>query len=448
MSSLKFPENFIWGYATAAFQIEGAVAEDGKGESIWDRFSHTPGKIRNGANADIACDHYHRYREDVKIMKEIGTQSYRLSLSWPRIIPEGKGKINPKGLDFYKRLLGELHENGIVPAVTLYHWDLPQKLQDIGGWVNRDVASYYEEYCALMYREIGDLIPIWITHNEPWCVSFLSNWYGVHAPGNRDFKTAAQVAYNILYSHGLALRAFRESGRKGEIGITLNFTPVYPASDREEDVKAAAVYDGFYNRWFSDPILKGSFPQDMVDLYRSKGFLPEIRENDLALMSKPVDFLGVNYYTTNLIRHDSSQQPLETDIVSRGFPVTACGWEVHPEGLYDHLTRLRRDYGNIKIMVTENGAAYDDSVSEDGEVCDQARIDYLRDHFIQTHRAISDGVNVTGYYLWTYCDNFEWAEGITKRFGLVYVDYPTQKRIVKQSGKWFREIMKSNTVDA
>ncbi len=447
MSVLEFPKDFLWGYATAAYQIEGAVAEDGKGESIWDRFTHTPDKILDGKNGDITCDHYHLYKEDVRIMKELGTKSYRFSLSWPRIIPGGKGQINQKGVDFYKRLLTSLHENGIVPAVTLYHWDLPQKLQDIGGWANRDTALYYEEYCAKMYQQLGDLIPIWITHNEPWCVSFLSNWLGIHAPGNKDFKTAAQVSYNILYSHGLGVRAFRDSGRKGEIGITMNFTQIYPASEKEEDIKAAQRYDGYYNRWFLDPVLKGSFPADMSEHYQSRGLLPEMSDQDLELMSQPLDFLGVNYYTSNLIKHDSSQQPLETSVVSRNLPVTSCGWEVHPEGMYDLLVRIRRDYGDIKILITENGAAYEDTVSESGEVNDPARIDYLQKHYVQTHRAIQDGVNITGYYVWSYCDNFEWAEGFTKRFGLVYVDYPTRKRIVKSSGRWFRDVMIRNAVE-
>ncbi|HEY1405139.1 MAG TPA: GH1 family beta-glucosidase [Spirochaetota bacterium] len=444
MSLLEFPKNFLWGYATAAYQIEGAVNEDGRGESIWDRFAHTPGKIANGDNGDIACDHYHRYEEDVQLMADLGVNSYRFSLSWSRIFPNGKGAINQKGLDFYKRVLASLQHHNISPAVTLYHWDLPQALQDKGGWGNRDTTDYFEEYSARMFDTLGDIVPVWITHNEPWCVSFLSNWLGIHAPGNRDFKSAVEVSHNLLLSHGKSVRAFRQSGRKGEIGITLNFYPTYPATDREEDVLASARYDGHFNRWFADPVLKGSYPADIVEYYRTKELLHTFPDDDLRIISQPVDFLGVNYYSSNLLRHDTSQQPLETAIVSRDLPKTAMNWEIHPEGLYDLLTRLRRDYGDIKIMITENGSAYDDVITDNGEILDQLRIDYLRDHYAQTYHAIQSGVNVTGYYVWTLYDNFEWAEGFSKRFGLVYIDYKTQKRIPKLSAKWNRDVMRKN----
>lgn len=446
MSKITFPKDFLWGVATASYQIEGAWKEDGKGESIWDRFSHIPKKVANGDTGDVACDHYHLYPEDVKLLKELGVKTYRLSISWPRIFPEGKGQPNEKGMEFYKNLIKLLVENDIKPAVTLYHWDLPQKLQDIGGWANREVVDYYEQYARYVFKELGDLVPIWITHNEPWVVSFIGNWEGRHAPGITDFSTALQVSHHLLLSHGKAVRAYREMGFEGEIGITLNLVPVYPdpSSHNEEDAAAAIRRDGFQNRWFLDPVFKGRYPADMINWYSKKVVVPVITQEDLDIISTPVDFLGINYYMPGYIKADPDAWPLELKHVFTGKDRTAMGWEIYPEGLYDLLVRLHKDYNGIKIMVTENGAAFNDIVNREGKVEDDNRLDFLYKHFIQAYRAIQDGVNLTGYYVWSFMDNFEWAEGYAKRFGITYVDYKTQKRIIKKSGHWYKEVIKNN----
>ncbi|WP_094550661.1 GH1 family beta-glucosidase [Petroclostridium xylanilyticum] len=446
MSKITFPKDFLWGVATASYQIEGAWKEDGKGESIWDRFSHIPKKVANGDTGDVACDHYHLYPEDVKLLKELGVKTYRLSISWPRIFPEGKGQPNEKGMEFYKNLIKLLVENDIKPAVTLYHWDLPQKLQDIGGWANREVVDYYEQYARYVFKELGDLVPIWITHNEPWVVSFIGNWEGRHAPGITDFSTALQVSHHLLLSHGKAVRAYREMGFEGEIGITLNLVPVYPdpSSHNEEDAAAAIRRDGFQNRWFLDPVFKGRYPADMINWYSKKVVVPVITQEDLDIISTPVDFLGINYYAPGYIKADPDAWPLELKHVFTGKDRTAMGWEIYPEGLYDLLVRLHKDYNGIKIMVTENGAAFNDIVNREGKVEDDNRLDFLYKHFIQAYRAIQDGVNLTGYYVWSFMDNFEWAEGYAKRFGITYVDYKTQKRIIKKSGHWYKEVIKNN----
>lgn len=444
MSKISFPDNFLWGAATASYQIEGAYKEDGKGESIWDRFSHTPGKVYNGDTGDVACDHYHLYKEDIELLKNLGLKAYRFSISWPRIFPEGKGSPNVKGMDFYKRLVSLLAENGIKPAVTLYHWDLPQKLQDIGGWANRDTAGYFEQYARYVFSELGDTVPIWITHNEPWVVSFIGNWQGSHAPGITDFSTALQVSHNLMLSHGKAVKAYRESGYKGEIGITLNMNSVYPLTESEEDKKAASRFDGYHNRWFADPILKGKYPEDMLEWYHNRVVIPEITAEDLSIISTPIDFLGVNNYFSSYMRNDSSVWPIESIGVDKGMDKTEMGWEIYPEGLYDLLMRLHKDYNGIKLLITENGAASNDIINREGNVEDDNRLDYLYRHLFQANRAIRDGANLAGYFAWSLMDNFEWAYGYSKRFGLVYVDYKTQKRIIKKSGHWYMQVIRDN----
>jgi beta-glucosidase len=444
MTILTFPQDFTWGVATASYQIEGAAREDGKGESIWDRFSHIPGKVKNGDTGDIACDHYHLYPEDVKLLKEIGVKSYRFSISWPRIYPDGKGEVNRKGIKFYRNLINLLIENDITPAVTLYHWDLPQKLQDIGGWANREVTDYFETYARTIFKEFGDLVPTWITHNEPWVVAMLGNAWGVHAPGITDPSTAILVAHNLLLSHGKAVRAYREMGFKGEIGITLNMSPAYPASDSEKDRAAAWRQDGFNNRWFADPVLKGSYPQDMVEWFKDRLVLPEFSKEDMEIISTPTDFLGINFYSRGVIAADENEPALGLRGVDTGNDKTEMGWEIYPQGLYDLLLRLHKDYNGIKLMITENGAAFNDMVNRNGEVEDDNRLDYLYRHFIMAHKLIQDGVNLSGYYVWSFMDNFEWAEGYSKRFGITYVDYRTQKRILKKSGNWYKEVIKNN----
>lgn len=445
MNQIIFPKDFLWGVATASYQIEGAWKEDGKGESIWDRFSHIPGKVVNNDNGDVACDHYHRYEDDVKLLKELGVKTYRLSISWTRIFPDGKGTPNPKGIEFYKKLIKLLSDNDIVPAVTLYHWDLPQKLQDIGGWANREVTDYFEQYARYVFQELGDMVPIWITHNEPWVVAFCGNWMGVHAPGITDFKTAVQVSHHLLLSHGKAVKAYRELGFKGEIGITLNMGSSYPYSQTPEDKKATSINDGYFRRWFADPVIKGAYPKDMLELYGEKEVLPEcILEGDLDIISTSVDFLGVNYYSSHWFKLNESQWPLMIDGVSTDRDVTTMDWEIVPQGLYDLLKRLHEDYNGIKIYITENGRASDDIINREGKVEDDDRLDYLYQHFIQAQKAINDGVNLAGYYVWSFMDNFEWACGYKKRFGITYVDYKTQKRIIKKSGHWYKQVIKDN----
>ena len=353
-----FPPNFVWGAATASYQIEGAWQAGGKGESIWDRFSHTPGKIENGDTGDTACDHYHRWREDIGLMQALGLRAYRFSIAWPRVLPNGRGPANPAGLDFYDQLVDGLLAAGIQPYVTLYHWDLPQALQDRGGWGNRDVAHWLADYADLVSRRLGDRVQHWITHNEPWVVAFLGEWFGVHAPGGRDLRRALLVSHHLLLSHGLALEPLRaNAGASAQLGITLNFYPIYPASDRMEDEAAVRRQDGFINRWFMDPLTRGRYPDDMLALF--EGQMIEPQAGDMAIISRPLDFLGVNYYSRTVCQA-SPEAPLYVETVPQGGEHTAMGWEVYPEGLYDLLLRLHRDYAPRSLFVTENGAAYAD----------------------------------------------------------------------------------------
>lgn len=431
----KFSKDFVWGVATASYQIEGAFDEDGRGESIWDRFSKTPGKILNGHTGDVACDHYHRYKEDVALIKELGVDSYRFSLAWPRIIPQGSGSINQKGIDFYKRLIDELLKQGISPTVTLYHWDLPQVLEDQGGWLNRDTAKYLRDYAVVAFEELSYGVDTWITLNEPWCSANLGYGTGEHAPGKKDFGSVVTASHHLLLAHGLVLEAYRELNLKEKIGITLNLYHQYPESDRPEDLDASRIADGLQNRWYLDPLFKGAYPADMTEMIALVE--PHIQDGDLELISMPKDFLGVNMYSRNIVKADENGQPLSMPPVQ---PITAMGWEVYPEGLYDLLVRVDKDYGPIPIYITENGAAYEDRV-ENGRVADKERKDYLERHFAQAARAIQAGVPLKGYYVWSLLDNFEWAFGYERRFGIVYVDFETQERILKDSAIWYRQFI-------
>lgn len=447
MAERLFPKEFLWGAATASYQVEGAFDEDGKGESIWDRFSHTPGKVLNGDTGDVACDHYHRYRDDVKLMRNLGLKAYRFSISWPRIFPSGGGRPNQKGLDFYRSLVDALLNAGIKPVATLYHWDLPQALQDKGGWPQRDTAEYYADYAAYMFEKLGDSVALWITHNEPWVVSVLGYGIGVHAPGIRDLSLAVKAAHNLLLSHGKAVKIFRDLKLgDSKIGITLNLTPVYPASSSEADKEAARRYDGFSNRWFLDPIFKGRYPEDLMEVFGGAGYLPQIDSHDFDVIAAPIDFLGVNYYTRTVVQASEANRPLMASQVEPKTNITEMGWEIYPQGLYDLLTRIHKEYGGPLIYITENGAAFKDTVNESGEVEDNQRIDYFKQHFIRLHEAIRDGVKVAGYFAWSLMDNFEWAYGYSKRFGIVYVDYPTQERIPKKSALWYRGVIEENGV--
>ena len=445
---IKFPKDFTWGVATSSYQIEGAVNEDGRTPSIWDIFSKTEGKTYQGHTGDVACDHYHRYKEDVKIMKEIGVKAYRFSIAWPRIFPE-EGKYNPKGMDFYKRLVDELLKRDIMPVATIYHWDLPQWAYDKGGgWLNRDSVKWYLEYASKLFEELGDVVPLWITHNEPWCSSILSYGIGEHAPGHKNYREALIAAHHILLSHGEAVKAFREMNIKGsKIGITLNLTPAYPASEKEEDKLAAQYADGFANRWFLDPIFKGNYPEDMMELYNKIiGEFDFIKEGDLETISVPIDFLGVNYYTRSIVKYDEDSM-LKAENVPGPGKRTEMGWEISPESLYDLLKRLDREYTKLPMYITENGAAFKDEVTEDGRVHDYERIEYIKEHLKAIARFIEEGGNLKGYFVWSLLDNFEWAHGYSKRFGIVYVDYETQKRILKDSAFWYKEVIERNAIE-
>jgi beta-glucosidase len=446
MPRLIFPKGFIWGASTSAYQIEGGYKDDGKGESIWDRFTHTSGKIFNNDTGDVACDHYHLYENDVKLLKELGLKSYSFSISWPRIFPDGIGKPNQMGIDFYRNLANLLIDNGITPAVTLYHWDLPQKLQDMGGWAIREMAEYFDYYARYVFQELRDVVRIWKTFNEPWVTSFIGYWYGGHPPGIANHSIALAAAHNIMLAHGMAVRSFREMGMKGEIGIVLNLNPIYPASEDDKDLAAARRYGDFYNGWFLDPILKGQYPEELVKWLSGKVEIPKIENGDLELIRTPIDFLGINSYTFNCVAHDLEKEPLQVAFMNTGKAKTDSGWEIFPEGMYDLLMYLHREYNGIKMMVTENGAAFKDTVDNDGKVEDDSRISYLNDHIFQVYRAIRAGVNIAGYYVWSLMDNFEWNAGYSKRFGLIYVDYQTQKRTVKKSGRWYKQIIQNNGI--
>ncbi len=431
------PKDFLWGVASAAYQIEGAVNEDGRGQSIWDVFSHTKGKTFGGDTGDLACDHYHRYPEDFRMMKQLGLKNYRLSIAWPRLLPEGHGTVNQKGLDFYDRLIEELLENGIDPSVTLYHWDLPNALQEKGGWANRDTAYRFEDYAGLIYRHFGDRVKRFITHNEPWCTAVLGHFIGEHAPGLHDEKLTALAAHHVLVSHGLAVQAYRDLNLDGEVGITLNLNPVYAASHHDKDNFAANIQDVFSNRWFLDPIFKGQYPAELEQVV---GSLKELHQaEDLAIISRPIDFLGINFYSYSIVEYDDGS-PLHVKNVTPKDRVTDMGWPVLGSSLTDLLMRLKNDYGSLPLYITENGAAYVD-VLEDGKVHDPDRIDYLADHFEAMAEAIRRGVDLRGYYLWTFMDNFEWAYGYSKRFGIVYTDYATQQRIPKDSALWYADVI-------
>ncbi|HEV8516802.1 MAG TPA: GH1 family beta-glucosidase [Candidatus Limnocylindrales bacterium] len=452
---MRFPDGFLWGVATAAYQIEGAVQEGGRGESIWDRFSHTPGRTRNGEDGDVACDHYHRWSEDVDLMASLGIPAYRFSVAWPRVQPSGSGPANGQGIDFYARLVDGLLARGIAPVATLYHWDLPQALQDRGGWPSRDTVGRYVDYAAIVYRALGDRVRLWVTHNEPWVAAFLGHEIGIHAPGLTDRSAALRAGHHLLLSHGRTLEAYRAEGLSAPIGITLNLWPVEPASDRDEDVEATRTADGYNIRWFLDPLFGRDYPADMVDRFAALGHpLDAVQGTDMAAIAAPLDFLGVNYYSRSQVRADPSR-PLGYTIVDpaeRGLPTTAMGWLIDPPGLRDLLVRVRDEYSSadgreVPLYITENGAAFEESAAPGDAVQDDGRIDYLRSHIEAAGEAISAGVPLRGYFVWSLLDNFEWAEGYRPRFGIVRVDYPTQRRTPKASADFYRRVVEVNGTD-
>jgi beta-glucosidase len=441
-----FPKSFTWGVATASYQIEGGAHEECRGESIWDRFARQPGKVYKQQNGEIACDHFHRYPEDVQLMADLGIQSYRFSFAWPRLFPE-EGKFNREGLEFYKRLLDELEAKGIMPAATIYHWDLPTWLQDKGGWTNRETVDHFVMYAKVLFEAFGSRIKSWITHNEPWCAAFLGYALGVHAPGHTDWNEALSASHHLLLSHGKVIEAYRSMGLDGEIGITLNLSPAVPATDTPKDAAASERSDGFANRWFLDPIFKGSYPVDMMTLYEKRfGPLHFVKEGDLDTISARMDFLGINYYSHNIIEDDENNDILGAGTISETENVTDMGWGIHPESLYHLLTRIKTDYSEIPLYITENGAAYPDQ-KIDGKVEDHDRIKYLQDHFEAALRFIEEKGNLKGYYVWSFMDNYEWAFGYSKRFGIIYVDYETLERTPKESYKWYQKVIQKNQID-
>ena len=457
----EFPNDFLFGVATAAYQIEGAAHEDGRADSIWDAFARVPGAVVDGHDGEVACDHYHRYESDVELMADLGLQTYRFSTSWARIRPDG-GPVNSKGLDFYSQLVDSLLAKNIKPWLTLYHWDLPQALQEKGGWANRDTAALFAEYALDVHAVLGDRVDAWTTLNEPWCSSFLSYIGGEHAPGIQDPEQGLAAGHHLLLAHGLAIRELRAANPKLQLGITLNMTVADPADPMDEgDVDAARRIDGQHNRFFLDPIFRAEYPLDVINDVAAFGFEKYVHDGDLAIISTPIDALGVNYYrgeavsthpaSTQLHSAAPSERPKRSPFPAaegvhshpRGLPVTAMDWEVQPEGLTRLLKRIKDEYTGsaIKLYVTENGAAYDDVVGDDGVVHDAARAEFLRLHLGAILDAIDLGVDVYGYFYWSLMDNYEWAWGYHKRFGIVRVDYETQQRTVKDSGLEYKRII-------
>ena len=432
-----FPKDFYFGTATASYQIEGAAAEDGKGPSIWDVFSHTPGKTFNGETGDVACDYYHRHKEDIQIMKDIGLNAYRFSISWPRVMPDGKN-FNQKGIDFYNRLVDELLEAGITPFVTLYHWDLPYALYEKGGWLNPDIAMYFRAYSTFMFDELGDRVKHWITLNEPWCSSFLGYFTGEHAPGHQNLQEAIFAAHNLLRAHGYAVQSFREEVKDGKIGLTNVTMKVEPGDSKPESFLVAGLVDKIVNAWFHDPIVFGKYPEEAVKSYLERGL--QVPSDELSIISSPIDFFGVNYYTRTLVAYDENS-PLGFSYVQGNLPKTEMGWEIYPQGLFETLINLKERY-KLPLYITENGMAGPDNI-ENGRIKDTYRIEYLEKHFETALSAIEAGVDLRGYFIWSLMDNFEWAHGYSKRFGIVYVDYATQKRILKDSALWLKDFIKS-----
>jgi beta-glucosidase len=470
-SGTSFPADFVWGTATAAYQVEGAAAEDGRTASIWDTFSHTPGKVRNGDTGDIAADHYHRYRDDVALMKDLGLKAYRFSVSWSRVQPTGRGPAVERGLDFYRRLTDELLAAGITPVATLYHWDLPQELEDAGGWPQRETADRFAEYAGIMARALGDRVGVWTTLNEPWCSAFLGYGSGVHAPGRTDPAAALRAAHHLNLAHGKAIGALRaDLPATAQTSITLNLHQVRPLTAGAEDVEAARRIDAVGNRVFTGPLLDGAYPADLLaDTAHIVDWGQLVRDGDLAEISRPIDLLGVNYYAPTVVSmpaagtdptagtkndgHGASDHSPWTGSEHVSFhlandDLTAMNWAIDPDGLHTLLTGLAQAYPDLPLMVTENGAAFDDYISPEGVVNDPQRIAYLHAHLDAVRRAVADGADVRGYFLWSLLDNFEWSYGYSKRFGAVYVDYATQRRVPKASAHWYADVIRRNALPA
>lgn len=448
LASSQFPQGFLFGAATASYQIEGAPVAHGKGTSIWDVFTGKRGKIHNGDTGDVACRHYYKMQEDVNLMKELNLQAYRFSISWPRVMPQGMDGVNRKGLDFYDRLVDELLLKGIEPWITLYHWDLPQALQEKGGWTNRDIAEWFADYVDAVMQRLGDRAHNWITLNEPKIFTMLGNLLGMHAPGYKNPWKYFRAVHNALRAHGRAVQVIRSYGERHRVGITLDLSPIYPERDIPKDRAAAERAHQALNRFFLDPVLKGEYPE-----FRKKVrlFMPVIRSGDMDLIHQPLDFLGINNYSRSFVRASrvpgfrfmANTDVAEHEFVRDGVQYTAMGWEVYPRGIYELLTMIRDEYENIPVYITENGAAYSDVMEEDGTVNDNLRRDFLKSYLSEVQRACDEGAACRGYFVWSLLDNFEWAEGYAKRFGLIHVDYPSGTRTIKNSGYWYRDFIAS-----
>ncbi|MGQ4513328.1 GH1 family beta-glucosidase [Streptomyces sp. DW26H14] len=462
--AISFPPGFLWGTATASYQIEGAAREDGRTASIWDVYSHTPGRVLNGDTGDVADDHYHRWREDLGILADLGVGAYRFSVAWPRVQPTGSGPANAKGIDFYSRLVDGLLEKGVQPVATLYHWDLPQELEDAGGWPVRETAYRFAEYAGIVADALGDRVRTWTTLNEPWCSAFLGYGSGVHAPGRTDAADSLRAAHHLNLAHGLAVRELRERlPQEAQVSVTLNLHQVRPVGDSPQDVDAARRIDGTANRVFLGPLLDGAYPDDVLADTAHLTDWSFVKDGDTDIIRQPLDFLGVNYYSPTLVSYnkDGAEQgsdghgasahspwPAGDGVVFHQAPgpKTAMGWGIDPTGLYDLLVRVGREYPDLPVVITENGAAFDDRIGADGLVDDPERIAYLRGHLSEVHRALASGVDVRGYFLWSLLDNFEWGYGYSKRFGAVYVDYETQRRVPKASARWYAQVAKTGTL--
>lgn len=449
MGKMRFPEGFVWGAATSAYQIEGAWDEDGKGESIWDRFTHTRHHVVDGDTGDVACDHYHRVQQDVALIESLGLDTYRFSIAWSRILPQGRGTVNEAGLDFYDRLVDELLTAGIQPTVNLFHWDLPQSLQELGGWPNRDCSDWFAEYARIVFQRLGDRVGRWITQNEPRVAAFMGYGSGLHAPGIHDYTQAYQAVHHLLLAHGKAVHAFRDGAYQGEIGIVHDLAHFIPASQRDEDVAACQrAYEQDIGQ-FLDPIFRGRYPETLFNWIDSQQ--PRIEDGDMDIISQPIDFLGINYYKTHKVSLALGKAPLNAQlepVSAPGWGLTQMGWGVNPSGLKAVLLDVKETYGNPTVYVTENGCAFPDEPDENGFVADWARVNFLRGHLRAIHEAIEAGADVRGYLVWSLLDNFEWAMGYGPRFGIVRVDYDTLERTPKQSALWYRDVIDQNAIDA
>jgi beta-glucosidase len=449
MNRKAFPQDFLFGAATSAFQIEGATDVDGRGPSIWDQFCLEGGRIADSSDGRRACEHYLRFRDDVALMRHLGLQAYRFSIAWPRILPQGFGAINEKGMAFYDQLVDELLGQGIEPWITLYHWDLPMFLGDQGGWLNRDTTQHFADYALKMVERLGDRVKHWITHNEPWCVATLGYRRGEHAPGLKDPRSGWVAAHHVLLSHGLAMGAMRSARSDFKVGITLNLTPGYAASNSVVDHEALRRFDGSFNRWYLDPLFKGSFPLDMIPEVEAEcgGSLDFIQSGDLVIMQQIMDFLGINYYSRAILRGaEDVDGQMPRELTPDPADVTDMDWEVAPQGLCDLLVHLQSEYQPKALYVTENGAAYDDTPDVSGRIRDERRIRYLQKHARALQEALDHGVNLKGYFQWSLLDNFEWAFGYQKRFGMVWVDYETQERRPKDSAYWYRDLIQKRII--